>query len=588
MLAKYLPLTRPIMSIFICLIPLLLPAQHKPEFEKKPYVDSISGKKYWNKHIPFTVKLIGVGYSQELLLNNTQVSEVYMDTEGMNTVYSPWLVDPETKQYILPKTDVEFIVYADGLSPVSMAKYQIAKRHDHQETTFFGKGLRIELSAKDGMSGVQNTYYSLNKEAFKVYAEPLTLNDEGKYLFQYFSVDNVGNVEKEGIKKFVVDTSAPKTYHSITDINANENIIAVSTKISLDAEDAISKVKASYYSIDDNPKQKYTGGFLQINNLSNGNHDLQYFSVDIVGNTEPIRSFPFYLDRQAPILSSDVLGDRYIVNDQIYFSGRTKMKLTAIDNKSGVKDIMFSINGGEFSKYTEPFYLPSKQGLHILRFYATDQMENSTGRPGHVPSDGVYEHAVVKRIFTDLIGPSISHRYSGTFFEDRDTVFVSKQTKLHLSAKDEASGLQYIAYSIDGKQEETSYKTPFSLEKPGLHKIEVFAYDNVNNRNKKTIFCFLDNLPPLIQHTFSIPSKGTVEIDGKTLDAYPSYVNIFLAASDNTVGADKIMYQINGNTPQRYVSPITGFAKGKANTLSIVAFDKLGNQSKTEIVFFIN
>jgi len=588
MLASYVKNIRFAMSILLCLITLFLSAQAQPQFEKKPYVDSISGKKYWNKHIPFTVKIVGVGFQQDLLLENTQVNEVYMDTEGLNTVFSPWLVDPETKQYILPKTNVEFVVYADGLPPVSLSNYLKAKRYDTQGTTFFGKRLHINLSAKDGMSGLQNIYYSLNEKPYTIYSDTLTLYNEGNYQLKYFSVDNVGNVEKEGVKTFTVDTSAPKTFHSITDIDAGKSIIAVSTKISLDAEDAVSGVKKTYYSIDNSPERRYTGGILQINNLSNGDHVLKYYSVDNVGNKETMKTFPFYLDKQAPILSSDVLGDRYIVNDQIYFSGRTKMKLTAIDNKSGVKDILFSINGGEFTEYTQPFYLPSKEGLHILRFYATDQMNNSTGRPGHLPSEAVYEHAVVKKIFTDLVGPSIKHRYSGKFFEDRDTVFVSKRTKIHLSAKDEASGLQFIAYSIDGIQEEIKYESPFSLEKGGLHKIEIFAYDNVNNRNKRTIFCFLDNVPPEIQHTFSIPSKGTVEVDGNSIKTYPSYVNIFLAASDNTVGADKIVYQLNGKPPMRYVAPITGFAAGKENRLKIVAYDKLGNKSESEITFYIN
>jgi hypothetical protein len=63
-------------------------------------------------------------------------------------------------------------------------------------------------------------------------------------------------------------------------------------------------------------------------------------------------------------MSADVLGVRFIVGDRIYFSGRTKLKLTAVDKKLGVKEIKYFIDdmGGA---YSDPFYLPSKAGRHI-------------------------------------------------------------------------------------------------------------------------------------------------------------------------------------------------------------------------------
>lgn len=562
-------------------------AQIKPLFEHTYYIDSASGKKYWNKSVSFQLKLVSNDEQMELLLDNKQVEEVYFDTEGLNTLKSPWLIDPVTKQYVNPKTEITFNVYVDGYSPSTLSKYENAPLYKAGKVTYFGKNLEIVLTAYDKVSGVKKIYYSLDGKDYGYYTKPLSVNSEGKHLFKYFSVDHVGNDENVGEKSFVVYTSAPKTYHSITDLNVEKNVLALSTKLSLIREDNLSGVKTTFYSIDDGAERIYKGGNLYIANLKNGDHKLEYYSVDNVQNKENVNVYTFYLDKVAPILSSDILGDRYIVNDQIYFSGRTKMKLTAIDNKSGVKDILYSINGGEYMSYADPFYLPSKEGLHIIKFYATDNVSNSTGAPagGGAPEDE-YKHAVVKRIFTDLVGPSLKYRYNGVNFSTRDTVFVSTSTKISLSAKDNASGLQYIAYSIDGQKEETVYESPFSLKGGGLHKIEVFGYDNVNNRNKNVFYCFLDTVPPVVHITFSIPSKGEHDIDGKQLKSYPYFVTLFLAASDNTVGADRIYYQLNGGKEVLYTAPLSGFSKNAVNVLNIRVLDKLNNEQIEQIMFY--
>jgi hypothetical protein len=72
------------------------------------------------------------------------------------------------------------------------------------------------------------------------------------------------------------------------------------------------------------------------------------------------------------------LGDRFIVDERVYFSGRTKLKITAIDNKVGIKKVMYSVNEEAFSAYAEPFYLPARQGTHTIKYHAIDSLDNRT------------------------------------------------------------------------------------------------------------------------------------------------------------------------------------------------------------------
>jgi hypothetical protein len=297
-----------------------------------------------------------------------------------------------------------------------------------------------------------------------------------------------------------------------------------------------------------------------------------------VGNKEIPKTFSFFLDKSAPILTSDVLGDRFIVNGKIYFSGRTKLKLTAVDNKSGVKEVKYSIDNSDFKEYTDPFYLPKKPGFHIIKYYAIDRMNNNTGVGGSNYKNYKYS---TKKIYVDLVGPTLSHSYIGKRFFTRDTVFLGKNSKIKLSATDFESGLQYISYSIDGVQKETMYKEPFTISGNGKHLIEYFGYDNVNNRNIGRFYVIVDQTPPEPSYTFSVEPYQTV--DG--LNVYSSYVMVYLSGSDKMIGTQQIFYSINGSAEKLYTLPISGFKKGK-NILKFKTVDKLGNE-KYDVVSFI-
>ncbi|TRX71331.1 hypothetical protein [Carboxylicivirga sp. M1479] len=565
-------------------------SQEQPQFEMQHYTDTLSGKLYWNKNVPFSLKLVNPLNNDEVVVAPAQKQEIYFDSEGLNTIRSPWLINPQTKNMVYPQTEVVYKIFADGLPPASKHSLLNAPNYHKDGKTYYGTDLKININTKDATSGVKNLYYSINNEEYQLYSNNIGIEREGEYTLKYFAVDNVGNAEGEQTIEFMVDNSAPQTFHSVTGIDTKNNIISVNSKILLSSEDKASGVADIFYSIDDNKPQKYCGEVIPVKDLNDGEHVLSYYATDKVDNIEDKKVFKFYLDNTAPILSSDVLGDRFVFEDNIYFSGRTKLKLTAIDNKSGVKEIRYSIDNKDYTIYTEPFYLPSNEGLHKVKYYAIDNIDNITGTRGEngVPTPEQYKHLVVREIYSDLVGPSINHHFSGTFFATRDTVFICKKTSINLTATDKASGLQFISYSINKNKEEIRYKKPFTLEKHGLHNIEFFAYDNVNNRNKSSFYCYLDEEPPQIQYTFGIPPIGHKQLKAKEYKVYPSYLTIFLAANDLVIGVDKIYYSLNDGPEQLYIKPIEGFIKGQVNTLKIIAFDKLENSSVEEIDFFIS
>ena len=474
--------------------------------------------------------------------------------------------------------DDKVVIYADGVAPKTVVTFLNAPKYKEGQNRYYGKGLSLELSSNDGMSGLQQVFHSLNGENYKPYSGTIAVQTEGKKEYRYYAVDKVGNDETTVEHVFTVDLSAPETYHNVVGI-ASGNIISSNTKIYLTHEDNLSGVAKTYYQIDDGPERTYTKGAIPLD-IPDGDHTLTYYSIDRVQNREAVKSFTFYLDKTAPIMSADVLGDKFIVGDQVYFSGRTKLKLTAVDNKSGVKEVIYSIDGGSYKTYEDPFYLPGKAGIHTIRYYATDQMSNE----GAGSSDSQYEEYkhTVSTVYVDLTGPKLSHTFSGPTFQKGDTLFLGANTNLQLKAYDPESGLQYISYKVDKEANENRYDKPFTIPGSGYHRIDYFGYDNVNNRNVNTFNVMVDRNNPEIIYTYS---TAAIDTDKGGIPVYPSYVTLFLASTDNETGAGKVFYKVNDGKEKPYTQPIEGFNQNKKYRITIRVQDKLGNEEIKNLYF---
>jgi hypothetical protein len=500
--------------------------------------------------------------------------------------FKPIYLDGHGKHYIkhtdaLHNSEDKFAIYADGIAPISDIVFLTAPRHFGNGIQYYGRNLRLVLNTRDEMSGIKGLYQSLNQEAYKTYEAALNFEQEGDFTHKFYAVDNVGNAETPKTNAFTVDLTAPKTYHSIVGISQN-NIISTTTKIYLTPTDSISGVARTFFRLDNETDRLYpTRSLIPFAVLPDGEHTLYYYSIDHVENKETEQKVTFYLDKSSPIMSADILGDRFIVGDKIYFSGRTKLKLTAVDNKSGIKQVLYSVDNQDYVDYAEPFYLPGKSGLHTIRYYALDNMGNQ-GVGNTEQRFDEYTHNV-GQVYVDLTGPIMNYQYQGPTFQKGDTVYISQRTRIALSAFDPESGLQKITYSIDGETQETNYTQTITIPQSGKHKIDFFGYDNVNNRNIKDFTIMVDNIGPEINPSFS-NLRNNPENSGE-YPMYPSYVTLFLAATDANTGLEMIYYSINGDKELPYTGLIKGFKKNRAYAVKIRAIDSLGNEAVRTINF---
>ncbi|MFC2152143.1 OmpL47-type beta-barrel domain-containing protein [Bacteroidota bacterium] len=565
----------------VLLVPNLTKSQEPLKHKKKIY-KAADGKLYANKDLPiyFRVATSSDANAESYLLvpsagSKKYANPMYFDTEGYNTFRSPSKVDTVTKEIVYPLEDVIFEMYSDSRPPKTNFKFGTKKYYKKDTLYYFGEKISVEFDTYDATSGLENTYISMDGQAFKKLDSPIDLNEEKLYKIKYYSVDNVGNAEKPKLIYVKIDITKPTTKLSV-DPDLYNDIISPRSKITLESSDENSKIKKTVFALNGGTLYNYNRPIV-ISGLKEGEHTITYYSIDNVGNEETEKQYTFYLDKTAPLIVDELIGNTFIANGKEYSSGRSKVKLTAMDNKAGVKEIRYSINSSEFIEYTKPFYL-SKSGKLRIQTFVTDNVNNQSIKTIMTNKSSIS--------YVDLSGPTLGHSFRGPNFNSRDTAYITSNTKIRLAANDDASGYKRMEYSIDNK-EIIEYTESFSITDEGIHSVTYSGYDNVDNSTTNTFICVEDNTGPEIFFRFSILSDNTKRIGDKNYDVYPNHVVLFLSSTDSSVGFHNMLYSINGSPDKAYTSLITGFQKEKLYTIKVTSIDKLGNKNQNTIEFYV-
>ncbi|MFW5916167.1 MAG: OmpL47-type beta-barrel domain-containing protein, partial [Bacteroidota bacterium] len=240
----------------------LVEAQKPSEHEKRIY-RSPEGKLYIQKEMPVYLRISTSPdeESESYLLKSEESAEytnpMYFDTDGWNTIRSPWAVDTSTKEPVYPQQEALFEVYADSEAPETKLEVSDAQAYMNEGERYYGQEIQIELSAEDDLSGTEEIYYSLNGDSYEPYETPIGFSEENHYVVKYYAIDHVRNVESPDSLDFHLDMSAPETRYSIEG-NTKDNILGQDVKIKLESEDSLSGVKEIRYSINEGEEKIYT------------------------------------------------------------------------------------------------------------------------------------------------------------------------------------------------------------------------------------------------------------------------------------------------------------------------------------------
>lgn len=190
----------------------ILQAQEQLPSEKRVTYDK-NGKLYINKDLGLYLWLSSSPEEQSkkirLLSDSSHkyTNPMYLDTEGYNTIRSPWAVDTNNKRVIFPLQDIIFEVYSDGIAPITKVYPNGTIIRTKKGVTKYKGQVDIRLKAIDGISGIDKTYYSIDNNPYVEYIDMISVNLAGDHVLKFYSTDNVGNREQPGKLKFIVEIS---------------------------------------------------------------------------------------------------------------------------------------------------------------------------------------------------------------------------------------------------------------------------------------------------------------------------------------------------------------------------------------------
>ena len=266
----------------------------------------------------------------------------------------------------------------------------------------------------------------------------------------------------EALNKAVLDFEAAKILDKAKPTWADQskiNIITVAkTSISLGWSNAIDNVGVKEYKVEvfnaDNlikSLQRSINTCL-VENLAEGmEYAIKVYAADAAGNiSEPLQA-NVWTDVTAPVTTDNAGGE--------WSKTSRTITLTAIDEASGVKKTLHSIDGGEYMEGTTARI--DAEGVHTVTYYSLDNAGN-------------IEEKKTAIIRIDKTEPVIEE-------PAKLKVSQTEAVSIEIKAADALSGLKSVVVKLDGNVVSSPITAESLMLALGSHSIEVIARDHAGN-----------------------------------------------------------------------------------------------------------
>lgn len=263
----------------------------------------------------------------------------------------------------------------------------------------------------------------------------------------------------------------------------------VAYNVTLSPIDGGSGVNYTSYSIDGSAQSN--GTVVNIN--TQGNHTVTFYSVDNVGNTEPMKNVSSALDLVAPTTT--------YTPPTGWQGSVVTINLSATDNLSGVDYTSYNISGTWMNGTT---YTINTTGNYTVNFYSVDNAGN-------------VEATNNANILVDLTAPTttaVGTASNGSVYEFG--VWSNNTALINLTATDSQSGVNITKYCNDTANTctpDTNYTGPINITTPGTNYLRFRSVDNVNNTettNFKKVLILSENSTML--NTTTTVSGNTTQV----------------------------------------------------------------------------
>ena len=278
-------------------------------------------------------------------------------------------------------------------------------------------------------------------------------------------------------------------------------------------------------------------------------HQVNYWSVDNVGNTEAQKSAEVKIDKEAPTTESSLSGTS---GNNEYFKGAVQVTLTASDSVSGLGSTSYKIDNGNQMAYLGSPFTVSGNGAHTVSFWSRD-MAGNTASPTTIT------------INIDSTVPVTQATLAGT---QGGGGWYTNEAQVTLSATDTPSGVENTFYTIDGGSQQT-YSAPFNISNSGHHTIIYWSVDRAGNtESQRSMLIKVDSVAPSSQ----AQASSTWQFDVW----YQSPAQVSISATDSNSGIANTYYTIDGGATQTYTTAFN-ITTGGVHIVNYWSVDQAGN-----------
>mgnify|MGYP006422881409 CR=1 FL=1 len=454
------------------------------------------------------------------------------------------------------------IIFFSGKSGVVSAQNRGVEPDDHQPEIYQKNG-KFYIQANQKLYIYATTDEKSSAKKFQL-ENPKNSKSNNGMTMNGHGVHRVAHISHQGKQKVgfpvFVDGRAPRCELSLSKAprkkQGDKVYYGKGLQADIQARDPFSGLKKVYLARDGGAFKPFGGSF-SIN--EERDHQLEFYAVDRVGNVSQVANRKFTVDLTPPQTTHDILGTR---QDDI-ISSSSSLRFSSTDQGVGVQLTFYKIDGANKQLYNDPLPLKGfKNGSHKVEYFSEDYVKNT-------------ESKKTFQFYLDKNPPEASIALEGPSHRG-DNLYVSPQTKFLISASDNKAGVKKTVYEFNRKPGRRTYSGPFKLiPELGIHVIDYFAIDNVNNassiRRKRV---FYDDKPPTTNINVGQPKHSknkTIYITKNT--------KIILNSGDAHAGVSKIMYKVNNQAFKPYQSPFT-IDQDENCTISYYSIDRVGNEEE--------
>ncbi|HUL38664.1 MAG TPA: Ig-like domain-containing protein [Methanomassiliicoccales archaeon] len=421
---------------------------------------------------------------------------------------------------------------------------------------WFVSNVSIDIAAMDAPSGVESIFYSISGGEWLPYTGSITIDVEGIYEIRYHAIDIAGNVEAISSRQLMVELSAPSSLLSIQGTEGRDGWYISRVIADITAADPMSGVSNTYYRLDGSKWQESMGPI----EVGQGQHSLEYYSVDHAGNQEGISSADVWVDVIAPQTRIEAQGS---LMPSGWYVSEVSVGLAPADDISGVRATFYQVDGGIWMNYTGPIALPT-EGVHKLSCFSSDLAGN----------EGSVSNLTIE---IDMSPPETSLEFEGA--SGLNGWYVSA-VNLTISSQDAISGSQETTWSLDGGAWST-YEGKASVDAPGLHVLDYRSKDRAGN------------LEPVRHTAFKIDTdRPALKLNGTGKPFTTKDVSLRFDAQDNDSEVLMIKVRVDGG-PESTISQ-SPWALGEGglsdgwHDLEVTVYDEAGNSLDQTIKFKVD